>query len=102
MRGPSYTTPTNLLFGARLALHIDGDGDPRFAFLVGGEVLGGSLADGASLTELAFVLGPRVGITNKSFASLLLAPSVLVTSGSPYDSSSTGKVMLTLELGFDL
>jgi hypothetical protein len=102
MRGPSYTTPTNFLFGGRLALHIDGDGDARTAFVVGGEVLGGSLADGASLTELAFVLGPRFAITNKTFASLLLAPSLLVQRGSPYDASTTGQVMLSLELGFDL
>ena len=101
--GASSAAPVNLLYGGRLALHIDGDGDRRTAFVFGGEVLGGSLRDGTALTELGFVLGPRFGITEKMFASFLLAPSLLIPASSRYgEPSAVGQVMITAEFGFAL
>ena len=100
-QGASSAAPVNLLYGGRLALHIDGDGDRRTAFVFGGEVLGGSLRDGTALTELGFVLGPRFGITDKMFASLLLAPSLLIPASSPYGEPSTvGQIMITRRARF--
>ena len=101
--GTSSASPLNLLYGGRLALHIDGDGDRRTAFVFGGEILGGMLRDGTFMMELAFVLGPRFGITDKMFASLLLTPSLLIPDRSPYGERATvGQVMFTAEFGFAL
>jgi hypothetical protein len=90
--------PINLLYGGRLALHIDGDGDRRTAFVFGGELLGGTTPDGASLIQGSLVMGPRVGITDKTFASLLFQPSFL----SPAYGPTTGQMMFSAEFGFDL
>jgi hypothetical protein len=99
----AFSTPVNLLYGARLVLHIDGDGDRRTAFVFGGEALGGTLRDGTALTELGFVLGPRFGISEKMFASILLAPSLLIPAGSSYgEPSPVGQIMITAEFGFAL
>jgi hypothetical protein len=103
MRSASASAPVSLLYGGRAAFHIDGDGDRRTAFVLGGEVLGGSLSDGTSLTEVGLVLGPRFGITDKMFASFLLAPSLIVPRDSPYGGLSTvGQVMFSAEIGFGL
>lgn len=102
-QGVSSAAPVNLLYGGRLAFHIDGDGDRRTAFVFGGELLVGPLRDGTLLTELGFVLGPRFGFTDKMFGSLLVAPSLLIPDSSPYGERSTvGQVMFTAELGFAL
>jgi hypothetical protein len=101
----SSAAPVNLLYGGRLAFHIDGDGDRRSAFVFGGELLGGSLRDGTSLIELGFVLGPRFGLTDKTFASLLFAPSLLIPSRSSSltgGQSTIGQLMVSVELGFAL
>jgi hypothetical protein len=90
--------PINLLYGGRLALHIDGDGDRRTAFVFGGELLGGETRDGTSLTQGSLILGPRFGITEKTFASLLFAPSFLNPGNGPV----TGQMMFSAEFGFDL
>jgi hypothetical protein len=60
------------LFGAAGGLHIDSDGDPRFAFYFGFEILEGRSAQMASL-----VLGPRFGFRR---APLYLAVPLGVTS----------------------
>ena len=100
--GTSSAAPV-LLGGGRLAFHIDGDGDRRTAFVFGGELLVGSLRDGALLTELGFVFGPRFGFTDTMFGSLLLAPSLLIPDSSRYvERSTVGQVMFTAELGFAL
>jgi hypothetical protein len=102
---PGWAAPSptqHLLVGGRLGLHIDTDGNPLTAFVLGGEMLGGQI-DGQSVTELAFLLGPRVGIGDKMFASLLFTPTVLLTAGQPGQSGSTTLQMLfTGEIGFDL
>jgi hypothetical protein len=90
--------PVSFLWGGRLAFHMDGDGDRRTAFLFGVELLGGATPDGASLLQGSLILGPRVGITEKTFVSLLFAPSFV----SPGNSPTTGQVIGSLELGFDL
>jgi hypothetical protein len=90
--------PINLLYGGRLALHIDGDGDRRTAFVFGGELLGGTTADGSSLMQGSAILGPRFGITDKTFASLLFQPSFLNPGNGPV----TGQMMFSAEFGFDL
>ena len=82
IQGASSAAPV-LLYGGRLAFHIDGDGDRRTAFVFGGELLLGSVPDVTSLTELGFVVGPRFGISDKMFASLLFAPSVSSRSAPP-------------------
>jgi len=91
-------TPIALLYGGRLALHIDGDGDRRTAFLFGGELLMGESSEGASLTQGSLIIGPRFGITEKTFASLLFEPSFLNPSNHPV----TGQMMFCAEFGFDL
>ena len=102
-QGISAAAPVNLLGGARLAFHIDGDGDRRTAFVFGGELLVGSLRDGALLTELGFVFGPRFGFTDNIFGSLLVAPSLLIPDSSRYvERSTVGQVLITAELGFAL
>jgi len=102
-QGTSPAAPVNLLGGGRLSFHIDGDGDRRTAFVFGGELLVGSLRDGALLTELGFVFGPRFGFSDKMFGSLLLAPSLLIPDSSRYvERSTVGQVMFTAELGFAL
>jgi len=94
-------TPTDAgelrLHGARLALHIDGDGD-RTAFVFGGELIGGTAPGGSSLMQGSLVFGPRFGITEKTFASLLFQPSFL----SPGNGPVTGQAMFSAEFGFDL
>ena len=92
------STPISLLYGGRLALHIDGDGDRRTAFVFGGEMLGGSTAGGTSLMQGSLIFGPRVGITQKTFASLLFEPSFL----SPGNGPVTGQMIFSAEFGFDL
>lgn len=94
-----YRGTPHALFGARLGFHIDGDGD-RISTVFGGEVLGGSLADGGTLWQLGLNLGPRFGIGEKTFASLLFAPSLLVKD-RPDGATAVGQVMFTAELGFD-
>ena len=102
--GMSVVSPTvGLLGGLRLALHIDPDGNPVTSFVVGAEILGGSRGGGPSVTELGFVLGPRIGITDKAFVSLLVAPSLLTTKGTnDRPGGTTGQVMVSAEMGFDL
>jgi hypothetical protein len=90
--------PIALLYGARLALHIDGDGDRRTAFVFGGEMLGGATPGGASVTQGSLIFGPRIGITDKTFASLLFQPSFLNPSNHPV----MGQMMFSAEFGFDL
>jgi hypothetical protein len=92
------TAPINLLYGARLALHIDGDGDRRTAFVLGGEVVGGTAPGGSSLTQGSLIFGPRFGLTDKTFASLLFQPFFLNQSNGPL----TGGAMFSAEFGFDL
>jgi hypothetical protein len=95
--------PQHLLFGGRLAVHIDADGDPRTSFVVGAEVLAGKLGSGGDLTDLGFVLGPRFGLGDKMFASLLFAPSLLLARGSAAGPDfAVGQLMVNLELGFGL
>lgn len=96
------TSSIQFLYGGRAALHIDGDGDRRLAGVFGAELLGGSMPDGTSLTQGSLILGPRFGLTSKTFASLLFAPSFVSTSGSPYGDQTIGQVMFSAELGFDL
>ena len=91
-------SPISLLYGGRLALHIDGDGDRRTAFLFGGELLMGQSSEGASLTQGSLIIGPRFGITEKTFASLLFEPSFLNPSNHPV----MGQMMFCAEFGFDL
>lgn len=99
---PSSSWP-RLLFGGRAALHVDGDGDPHSAFVLGGEFLAGHLASGAELTELGLVIGPRIGIGDTAFVSLLFTPSLLLIGDGPGAVASTaGQFMLTAELGFGL
>lgn len=101
--GGPESPPQHLLFGGRLALHIDTDGDPLTAFVVGAEILGGRLGTGADLTDVGFVLGPRFGLGDKMFASLLLAPSLLLARGNPGGPDlAVGQVMFSVELGFGL
>jgi len=88
----------NLLYGGRLAFHVDGDGDRRLAFVMGGELVGGTMPDGTSLTQGSLFLGPRVGLTEKTFASLLFGGSFVNPGNSPV----TGQMMLSAEFGFDL
>lgn len=95
------TGTPHLLFGGRLAFHIDGDGDPRTAFVLGGETLAGSLEHAGTLWQLGAVMGPRFGIGDKLFASLLFTPSLLVAD-TPDGASAIGQVLFTAELGFDL
>ena len=103
LAGTPGRSPVSLLYGGRLVFHIDGDGDRRTAFVFGGEVLGGALRDGTFMTELALVLGPRFGITDKMFASVLLTPYFVIPDRSPYGERSTvGRVMVTAEFGFAL
>jgi hypothetical protein len=100
--GPSPGSP-HLLYGGRLALHIDPDGDPLLAFVAGGEVVGNTIGDYGSLTQAAFVFGPRFGIGQKAFASLLLEPSLIVWSGLPNrPDGSAGQLTINLEVGFGL
>ena len=90
--------PIALLYGGRLALHIDGDGDRRTAFVFGGELLMGESTEGASLTQGSLIFGPRFGITEKTVASLLFEPSFLNPSNHPV----MGQMMFCAEFGFDL
>jgi len=90
--------PINVLYGGRLAFHIDGDGDRRTAFVFGGELVGGTTPAGSSLLQGSLILGPRIGITQKTFASLLFEPSFL----SPGNAPTTGQMMFSAEFGFDL
>jgi hypothetical protein len=90
--------PVNFLWGGRVVFHMDGDGDRRTAFVFGGELLGGTAPDGTSLLQGSLILGPRVGITDKTFASLLFAPSFVDPGNAP----AAGQLMFSLELGFDL
>jgi len=100
--GPAPSPAQHLLFGGRMGLHIDTDGNPLTAFVFGGEVLAGQV-DGQTVTELGLVLGPRFGIGDKMFASLLVTPSVLLTSGQPGRSdTATMQMLFTGEIGFDL
>lgn len=92
------SVPISLLYGARLAFHIDGDGDRRAACVLGGELLSGMGPDGSSLYQGSLILGPRFGMTEKSFVSLLVAPGFISSSHGP----TTGQVMFSAELGFDL
>lgn len=92
----------HLLGGARLSLHLDSDGNPLTAFVVGGEILTGSTVTGGTLTEIGFVLGPRFGIGEKTFASLLFEPSLLASSNTGTADHTRGRVMFCAELGFDL
>ena len=102
-QGALSAAPVNLLYGGRLALHIDGDGDRRTAFVAGGELLFGSIRDVTTLTQLGFVLGPRFGITDKTFASILFVPSLLIPDSSPNGERSTvGQFMVSAEFGFAL
>jgi hypothetical protein len=96
---PAATSaPLRLLYGARFAFHLDGDGDRRSAFVLGGELLSGTAPDGASLVQGSLIVGPRFGITERTFASLLVAPSFLSASNRP----TAGQVTVSLEFGFDL
>ena len=102
IQGASSAAPL-LLYGGRLAFHIDGDGDRRTAFVLGGELLLGSVPGVTSLTELGFVVGPRFGISDKMFASLLFEPSVVIPQRAAYgEPSAVGQFMLSAEFGFAL
>ena len=95
--------PPHLLYGGRFALHIDRDGDPLTAFVVGGEVVGTTIGDTGSLTQAAFLLGPRFGIGQKMYASLLLSPSLVSWSGlASRADGSAGQLTINAELGFGL
>jgi hypothetical protein len=54
------------LVGLAAGLHIDGDGDPRFAFYLGFEFLGGR--GGAQM--LSLVLAPRIGLGRGVFVAV--------------------------------
>lgn len=56
------STPT---VGLAAGLHIDGDGDPRFAFYVGFEFLGGRATQ-----MLSLVLAPRIGLGRRLFVAV--------------------------------
>ena len=103
MQTAGSPAPVGFLYGGRLVLHIDGDGDPRTEFVFGGELLDGSTSDGTSLLQGSLIAGPRFGITNKTFVSLLVAPSFLAPSGSPWGHNQTvGQFLFSAEFGFDL
>ena len=92
----------HLLYGGRIGLHIDGDGDPLTAFAVGGELVGRAF-DGGSLMQLGLVVGPRLGIGDRLFASALLSPSLVWWKGfADRGDGYAGQLLITVELGVGL
>jgi hypothetical protein len=63
---PSRQSAT--LFGLATGLHIDRDGDPRFAFFLGVEALGRRGADAVEM--LSLVLSPRIGLGHRVFLAV--------------------------------
>ena len=86
---------TSALFGGAGGLHIDSDGDPRFAFYVGFEILQGRAARMASL-----LLGPRFGLRGAPF---FLSVPLGVTSACPTNgigSCDKTSVSVSAQVGF--
>jgi hypothetical protein len=103
--------PAHLLFGGRLAFHIDGDAQPLTALMLGAEVLAGRDSDNRTITMTTLSVGPRFGIGRKTFLGLLFQPSYIsadmrAASGVPAADSPTApsewRLMFGAEVGLAL
>ena len=69
-----------------MGLHIDRDGDPRFAFYLGVEFLG---SRGAHAEEMAsLVLGPRIGLGHRVFLAVPIGTGAIYRNDE--DGASVG------------
>jgi hypothetical protein len=88
-----------LAMGFSFGIHIDGDGDPRFAFYLGGEVVGSGGPVKVTAAQLKW--GPRLGLGHGLF--LTLSPANLATMDVAAHDGRPGwslqRVVTSVELG---
>ena len=90
--GPDGRRSGLLAMGAQLGLHVDGEGDGRFAFSLGMEVAGGRDA-----TAVQFKWGPRLGLGGSLF--LTISPLNVSILRLGRDEQSVARFVSSLELG---
>jgi hypothetical protein len=86
-----------LLLGVAAGLHIDGDGDPRFAFYAGFEGAASSQPNRASMVSL--ILGPRFGLGKRLFLGVV---PLGVTSVCAEGTSCSTRLFSSVQLGGSL
>jgi hypothetical protein len=99
LAGPGGSRAGLLAIGASMGLHVDGDGDPGFAFHLGLEVVGGSSRPSETVVQLKW--GPRLGLGKSLF--LTVAPINLSILSTPATATQPGwsvaRIVSSLELG---
>jgi hypothetical protein len=83
-----------LLVGFTFGMHIDGDGDPRFALYAGLEAMG--IRGHHDLAIISLLVGPRFGLGNLGFVEVIpLGLSVFQEAGT----SASGRIVAILRMG---
>jgi hypothetical protein len=68
-----------LCYGMGAGVHVDGDADPRFAFHMGLEV--GAASGGVSVMTVMLRWGPRIGLGDAVFLTLLPLSPMIIQEG---------------------